>query len=56
MKKIDFLEYISKLPDDAEINFRDPNFGGRGYDIDKWSLYIEEGELLISPPYWEPLD
>ena len=56
MNKKELLEILKDLPDYTEINYVDPNFGGRGDDLDKWSIKIENGEVFLDCPYWEPVD
>jgi len=51
--KKELLEILKDLPDDAEINYKEPNFGGRGDDFDKWSITIKDGEVFLDCPYWE---
>lgn len=56
MIKKELLEILNDLPDDAQINYGDPNFGGYGKEFDKWSIEIKDGQALIDCPYWAPVD
>ena len=56
MKKRKLLEVLKDLHDDAEINYREPNFGGRGEDFDASDVEIKNGEAFINCPFWEEVD
>ena len=55
MKLADFRKILEHVPDDADINFADGNFGGIGDDITQYTILIsaDKKEVLLTPPYWE---
>ncbi|MGE4243703.1 hypothetical protein [Ramlibacter sp.] len=58
MKVEDLHKLLADVPDDAEINFADGNFGGRGDDLNAGDITIspDRREVLIRPPYWTAVD
>lgn len=58
MKLGEMRKLLADLPDEAEINFADGNFGGYGDDITEHTFSIdpENNEVLLKPPYWMPLE
>lgn len=59
MKMSEFRLLTQSVPDDAELRFRNPNFGGPGDDLSADDLeFVPQdsgGFLLVQPPYWEPV-
>jgi hypothetical protein len=58
MKWGELKEYVevNGVNNDTEVAFEDPNFGGNLREITLMDIYIDNGELRIEPPYWEPVD
>lgn len=53
----EFRKLVANVPDEAGFNFRDPNFGGKGEEIDEHVIDIHpQHGVLLSPPLWEPCD
>lgn len=51
---------MKDIPNDAEIFWEDPNFGGVFKEADFSSTcihwYPANNRLMIRPPYWEPVE
>lgn len=58
MKWKEFKELAESMgaQDDFEVAFEDPNFGGNHSEIDPTSVFVDNNEVRIQPPYWEPVD
>ena len=65
MKVRELRTILSKYPDDMDINYEDPNYGGRGAyfiesDINEVAIsqMFRDGphQLLIRCPFWEEVD
>ena len=49
-------ELLRSARDDLPVWFLDRNFGGRYEEADKYSIYVCDYELMIVPPWQEPLE
>jgi len=57
MKLGELRQLLADVPDDADIDFKDGNFGGKGDDLTHHIIEISpDGKtVLIDPPFWEPV-
>lgn len=58
MKVGQLRELLRDVPDEADIDFADGNFTGKGDDLHALDIDISEDklELLIRPPFWTAVD
>lgn len=66
MKVAELKAILATVPDDYDVAYRDPNWGGKGDAFTVSHITVthddcrpwrhEEHTVLITCPYWEPVD
>lgn len=57
MKVSELIVILQALPEGAEINFADGNFGGPGDEMNELDIDLSDPQnVLVRPPYCPPLE
>jgi len=58
MKISELKKRISQWPDDMDIDYENPNFPGKGEDLDHTDIWYDDEakQLLIRTPFWVPVE
>jgi hypothetical protein len=56
MKVKALQDFLSALPAETEVYYRDGNFGGPSEELRESDVTFCNGTLLISSPYWVSVD